>query len=501
MNNTVLSARPGIQAITMCLALSLITTCYAWWCLLNHDAASYLAFGELVWRGKVMYRDFFEINTPLIVYVSLIPVALHHLTGLPVIPLFFAFVFFLTHICIWVAWQIAQKLPIIQTQRERNFVLFLLYYTGFILPNFTMDFGQRQHLFILFSLPYTMLALAYSYGLAVPLKWRVVVGIMAGIGFSIKPQFIILFAAAELFYLFSRRRLPAVFKTENFIIGGMFLAYHAWLVTAFPEYLSVMVPHFMANYAGYQTSLAFVLFLTALCMSPTLIFLFFGRSTQYHRPALLLMMVLALTASLLFIVPLTVYKYHFMPMLVFQLLAGAILLIRRSVYVWLVLFLYPLWLPAYFTSPDMEQRQHNLRLIEAIRTHAEGEPVAFLSASVDPAFPAINYAGATWALAMPYMMQLPAPYMSARSTGKEPTYHTLERMGKTERFFTERTLDDLETLPRLIVIDNRLVKQGFPQMKFDMLNYFMMQARFRKVWQHYEHVEDIYDFAIYKRTR
>ncbi|MBK7841277.1 MAG: hypothetical protein IPJ49_27065 [Candidatus Obscuribacter sp.] len=81
-----LSSRLNERVILVLLLLSfilIVTYKLIFWALhplnVSADQSVYLQCGELILQGKVPYRDFFDFNPPLIMYINVIPVALAHL--------------------------------------------------------------------------------------------------------------------------------------------------------------------------------------------------------------------------------------------------------------------------------------------------------------------------------------------------------------------------------------------------------------------------------------
>ncbi|MEZ5690537.1 MAG: hypothetical protein R3D71_02595 [Rickettsiales bacterium] len=453
---------------------------------------------ELMWQGKSLYKDIWEINTPLIFYISMIPVSIHHLTNIPVIPLFFLLICAMGYASIWFSWSVLKKLPIYDTQIQANTMLMVLYCIGFIVPAITSNFGQREHIFVLGILPYISLLIAYSYQRTLPVGFRVMVGVVAAIAFSIKPYFIIVFAAAELAMLHIMRGFKSIMRIEPWIIGLGFVIYHVVIAAIFSEYLQEAGIAFVKNYSGYKSSLELMIAGSILFIAPTIFMVgIITKTPSYNTNVAVLLVTLIFSSLLLYLIPLTDYYYHLLPMISLQIFLWTVLLLKKARYVWVFLLLSML----YYKAPVNLERERTIKaLSESIQTYiSAGDPIAFLDSLTAPSFPVTNYSGGVWALSLPYMAQIPSAYMDFRGTNKEPIYHTIEEMTDEERLFTERTIQDLEELPVLIIINYNEKKSGLPQMKFDILKYLMGYERFRELWKNYRHVEDVEGFSIYKK--
>ena len=161
------------------------------------DQSVYLGMGGLLLEGKVPYRDFFDFNLPLIIYLNAIPMALSRLLSQPP-PLMLDFcVLVLLVTSMW----ICNRLFALSYNRIDYFSKISWLFAMVIFNQWQMsDFAQREHLFVLFTAPYLVLR-----GLKVKpqsdkqsryLYWAV--GILAALGANIKPHFLIILAVFEL---------------------------------------------------------------------------------------------------------------------------------------------------------------------------------------------------------------------------------------------------------------------------------------------------------------
>ena len=113
------------------------------------------------------------------------------------------------------------------------------------------DFGQREHIMIVLVLPYILLhALRQSGGTSQ--AWIVtLVGIMAGVGFALKPYFLVLYLALEVH---AWRGVSSVGdRIESVIVAIVQVAYYAFLVAVHREYIEIVLT-MGTLYGAYNTT-------------------------------------------------------------------------------------------------------------------------------------------------------------------------------------------------------------------------------------------------------
>jgi hypothetical protein len=115
------------------------------------------------------------------------------------------------------------------------------------------DFGQREHLLVLLTLPY-LLAVAMAAQIPgteatsdtrlsrIPTAAAVAIGIAAGLGLSLKPHHLFVPLAVEAAVAVRRGRLRTLLRPEPVALLATCLAYLAAIRLFTPEYLTTIVP-------------------------------------------------------------------------------------------------------------------------------------------------------------------------------------------------------------------------------------------------------------------
>jgi hypothetical protein len=129
-----------------------------------------------------------------------------------------------------------------------------------------------------------------------------------------------------------------------------------------------------------------------------------------------------------------------------------------------------------------------LALLPVVREHADGKYIMVLSTDVGRAFPLVNYSGSRWASRYNSLWLLPGLYADA-TTDSSGIVHYRDRvaMSAIEQLFTEAIIQDLAAHPpALLIVDRNSDMQGFRGRRFDFIDYFSNDARFRQLLRDYD---------------
>ncbi|MDX2113780.1 MAG: hypothetical protein SFW63_08645 [Alphaproteobacteria bacterium] len=478
--------------------ISCLSIFCAWYILLDHDVGAFFSYSERIIAGGKLYVDVHEVNTPLVTYL-LMPIALlQQHSGIAYTTSFFIIYGLIFFACALFSQHLLSYFETFRRPDSKLISGIAICYILLLSVALDKNFGQREHFFICFIFPYIVTLMARDYGIDLPRNQRLLAGLIAGIGFCIKPNFIIVLICAEIVSLARQKSLISCFRLETLVIGVIFVSYHIWFLVTFPEYLD-QLPHFMNAYRSYQS--IFLLTLAKMLFALSAFYFYIVLVIKLRSDLSKITSLLAVSAGACFhyLIQNAGFNYHLIPAYAFLIWVGVVLLINsdKSKYALIIIFLslFPYTLTTYYLA---DRRELILSMAEKIKLHTAGGSVAILSTSAYPAFPVINYAAASWPLSSAHLRQLPVSYKEFKNISTEPNYRTLDEMSDTERYFTERNLGELEQRPELIVIDERDDKQGLENVQFNILNYFLTQERFRALWKDYRYIGTLHDFAFYK---
>ncbi len=163
------------------------------------DIALHLMCAALICQGKLPYVDMFDVNPPLIWYINTIPASLANLLNVPIT---LTFNFFLLLMMV-VSGLMCFYVIVTKLERKDLFVGSGIVF-GLLLFNFflTVDFGQREEIFVLLFIPFFFLRLARWRGCPITRREAVFFGLVGAAGILMKHYFVLNFLVVELF-LFS----------------------------------------------------------------------------------------------------------------------------------------------------------------------------------------------------------------------------------------------------------------------------------------------------------
>lgn len=219
------------------------------WAGADGDKEFTLYVAGQILSGKQMYLQMFEPSPPLIFWLLCIPVSIGQVTGIMEGYVLSLLTLLLCYASIRLCLAVLQKHPEFAGQCNRNgFVFFLLAFLLVVWVN-PAHFGDREHLIMVLIVPYILSKLP---GVAMPLPraQALAVGLMAGIGFCIKPQAAIIFIVIQLLVLWRTRSLRAVLVTETLLAGVIGLSYLLLVVALTPEYFTLIIPIALKTYAA-----------------------------------------------------------------------------------------------------------------------------------------------------------------------------------------------------------------------------------------------------------
>lgn len=185
---------------------------------INPDVTIFLEIGNRILDGQQPYVDFYEINFPMIQYLSTIPVFVSRLIGQNVIVVMLLLTWLLIGwaalSCYWLTRQITddKHLPYIIP------LAMIVYSTALHIPFETVsEFGQRDHIFILLFLPYILIRVKQWQDDETDSRtWlRFLYGILAAIGVIIKPFFAIAPILLELYGLRQHKNVHKLLRAET----------------------------------------------------------------------------------------------------------------------------------------------------------------------------------------------------------------------------------------------------------------------------------------------
>jgi hypothetical protein len=213
-----------------------------------------LMVAHMLLGGKKLYVDIMEVNPPLIFWWYTIPswLAVHMplFTDYEMLALLGVLV---TSGVIVLAVRLVSSHPLFAQDKQRQAWFAALLFFVFIFQTSPAYFFDREHIFLVLTFPYVLLLLPDMPRLQLPLRLRLPVALLAGLGFCVKPHTLILFIGLQLLTLYRERSARILFSPENaviYITGALYLL-AMWVFT--PLYFTLVLPMASASYVSYDS--------------------------------------------------------------------------------------------------------------------------------------------------------------------------------------------------------------------------------------------------------
>jgi hypothetical protein len=208
--------------------------------LLNWDVSWLLHASEKLLAGGTYANDFFELNPPLILYLYIPALVFTKIFSVSIITALRLYVFLLGSLSLFLCDGLIRKIFSAADRNLANLFLVAIASAFFILP--IEQFGQREHLLLLLMLPYLFVIPYRLAGNKLNNAEAIVIGLLAGLGFAMKPYFLITLVLIELYYLIKKRNAAAWIRTEVITMLVVFAVYFIVILTLHRDYLFTVLP-------------------------------------------------------------------------------------------------------------------------------------------------------------------------------------------------------------------------------------------------------------------
>lgn len=345
---------------------------------------------------------------------------------------------------------------------------------------FTREFGQREQLALLLCAPYVTGHLANR-------RLAALSGVMAGLGFAIKPYFLVALALVWL----SRPRL----RTEELAIAATGLVYALLLATAFRSYALVMAPltrevYWAFDATGFVPPLSLAFSLHAVLA----ILLWLMHRDRSTLPFLAAALGFGIAAALQF----KWYSYHCIAAWGFLILfvaaqAAAVPRLRFACLAALLVFSVPALRQSWTWLDERDRRNREIGLLLAELETARS--YSAISVHPYPASPTMLYTRTPLVSVSNGHWFLPAAAKIASGESDRP-------MGAIGRRAIGVALAELRRRPDLVIVNpDWRSHSNLRSRAFDGLAWLQRDARFRQLWRRYAPAGKIGQYRLYRLSR
>jgi hypothetical protein len=314
-----LNPRPLVSAISLVVLLSVlgIVLYLTLRAPLKDDIAWLLYVARRWMAGRELYIDVIEVNPPLIIWISAVPLELAR--WLDVDSQFVAMPVFMAAV-LGCAWWAAGLLRARGGLFADRLPVFAAIGTALlILP--AADLGQREHLLVAAFLPYLVLFARSMDGKPSPVLASLVAGLLAGLGCALKPRYAGAFAVLECLAL-TRGLRP--WRVMPFAAGTALLGYAGLVAILCPAYLQRAVPMALALYGATDSTFLNLLSDSTLLLSGEAVaigLLWLRRRSLTDFNLMLTLVVFAATSTVVCFIDGKDWYYHRLPATVTTVLA------------------------------------------------------------------------------------------------------------------------------------------------------------------------------------
>ena len=462
---------------------------------LKDDIAWLLYVARRWMAGRELYVDVVEVNPPLIVWISAIPIGLAQWFGVDsqtiAMPLFVAIVLGF----VWWGANLLRSYGGVFANRAPVFAVigsvFLIVPAG--------DLGQREHLLVAGFLPYLLL-LAQSMDGKRASRWTyLAAGVLAGLGCALKPRYGAAFAALECLALTAGLR---PWRMMTLAAGAALLGYAGLVAVICPAYLQHAVPLALALYGATDVPMITLLTQSGLLIGGQVIaisLLWLRRRKIRENTLMLTLVVFAATSTVICFVDGKDWYYHRLPATIITLLALLLWVVteqradRRLFRLPLIGAVVTVAVMGFVSiqrlEPEvmaaLEPRATTVqRLEQIIRTEHARTYVAF-SEWIALGFPVVNETGVAWASRFDSMWALKGEVWRA---GFDPETSKEWPIGKWVAH------DFITGCPDIAVVDTR-----------ETTNYLKVlraaDPAFSRAWSRYRQIAAFDGLKVFRRGK
>lgn len=470
---------------------------------LNHDTSWYLDATARMLDGAALYVDIVEVNPPLAFYLTVPPVAFARLAGIVAAPAFVAWMLVLAGASILASGRFLRRLGYSGPAYQCLLAGLLLVVT--VLPG--ADYGQREHMALIFLMPYFALTGLRWAGAPVGGTEAALAGLAAVLGLALKPHFYAVPLLLECALLLHNRRIRAAFRPENLAIAAGTLAYVTVIFRYTPAYPDVIVPYASAVYNqsyGHPAATVFTRLpfpVAALVLGAGLVLAWRGHLTPLGRVCA----VAGTGFALAYVVQMKGWQYQMYPAVGLAAAMVAVAAVDRFLRGMprtgssgpksLVAAVAIVIIAAAGSAAGIYDTKRQDEIARSLAATGPVKSLYVFSAHVWAGFPLVDMIGAEWASRFPALWLLPglAQHPAPERAGDA-------RLADIEAYMRRTVIEDFERArPDTVIVDTRRYKSYFGGTRFDYVEFLSEDPEFARLWSRYRKSGAGAWYDIYRR--
>ena len=499
--------------------------------IISGDITWLMHVGKNFLAGGHYYTDFIEVNPPMAIYIYLIPVILSQLLSISFITSITIYIFCVAMIAWLVCSYLLNKIFAPADSAIHYFFETMLTFALFVLPAYA--FGQREYLLVTLILPYLLLAVLRLQKQTLNKVGALLIGIAAGIGFTIKPFFLFAWLFIELYLALRTKSIKLIFRSETISCLALFLIYALSIVLVTPEYIKqtelLIQPTYYFNFHVPFS----LLLINNLVIFGVILLIIFGltRKTLKYQALGDLLAVSIISMLVNFLLQQTLWFYHIFPVLFFSTLLLALTAtsyiqannpFKFSAINWpffreSLKFLALCFLVIYIFFVTFSNIKVGFYLtkvlfnnpIYRIAKSARGQPIYIFTNNIATNYPLIDYADTYSPSAFPCLWLINAAHKLEQ---QDKTTAKQQQAAQIANFVRAKDIDNIiKYKPLFIFVQNKdnfmVLNRNFlftysykvEQLPtFDFLGFFLQDPTFARYWQNYHYQGQAGTFAVYE---
>jgi len=497
---------------------------------LSWDVSWHLLITQRFLNGGNYVTAFMDINPPIILYTLIPSIMLSNISGIHSAIALRIVVFTMGILSLFTCYYQIKKCFVKKEHYITAFILVAIAFCFFILP--AHEFGQREHLFLIFTLPYFFRVAALSEEKSSSLLESVWIGLLAGIGFLINIEFMLLFSLIEIYLMIKRKSLFMILRTDSILVLLLLSLYIASVFILTPNYIHIILPLVAFLYQNAFNYSWYDLFTNtaSFCWLAAAIFFPFHIKRSKHKPLSIILFISITIFILQFLLTRKTWYYHMLPTIAFSMLLLTLYLINdmfefryaknihingeidshgelyksKQLIITMLVFASLILLPIntmfiftraaliYSNKPNNEINQ----LIRYTKKQALGKNIFVFSLTVPPAPTLVEYADVSLDSRFAGFWMLPGIVNLSKEKLNKKDQAKLKAAKKL--LFQLVSEDFTQNKPNYVFVDVNKYKTYFDDKPFDYIQYFSQDPRFKKAWKNYKYLGRIGFMSIYK---
>jgi hypothetical protein len=503
--------REGLTRFRWLIILGLLATGMAiqFTTFINQDLAWITYSARWLLHGAAFGRDLLDPNPPLAWYLALPEAYLWETWGIDpgVSTALICAALVMAVLCY------LDRLPSLYSayfpRRPVTIVILALAY--WLMIGCADGFGQREYLGVLFGLPHLLLSPSRYRGLVLSSGAAIAIGLLAGVGYSLKPNFLVVPVVVELASMAHFRRVGPLFRIENWALGLFAVTYAALIVILVPAYVTDMVPFVVQYYWAFERSWEFVILSVGAFIVILLIDAYLcAKGARSDLQLSLIPGAAAFLAS--YLAQHKGYTYHALPFKMLAMTSALLVLlspdwVREKAVRHLALVAVAVgWLLSMFQVGQWYRSANVMnggyaaetrQLIRVLDRHAAGHAFLALTSHPYPGFPTALYANAVWGSRADSLHYLPAV---ARLRAGDRAVGAADR-DITERKAWDALRSDLQrSQPAVIFLFDPPDQPSVEEVAFDILGFYREDPTIDAIWRDYMEADRTPNYRVFVRA-